>query len=171
MTVDGIDFRIPQTEVVANVNAFASHKYNGKSALRYKLGVSILGGGLVRIQGPYPTGKYTNIKLFNKVFHLFLDLDPGKLDEANHGYVEHVDKVKCTMNMANPLENRAMQSRVRGHHKMLNGWQKKWGILSQTFATTSLHGGVFGACAVMMQLTIEKDEPLFSVEYKDKLMK
>ena len=58
MTVDGTDFRR---------NAFGSHKYAGKSALRYLLGVDILAGNLVWIQGPYPAGKYTGIKIFNKV--------------------------------------------------------------------------------------------------------
>jgi hypothetical protein len=29
------------------------------------------------------------------------------------------------------------------------------------------HGNVFQACAVVTQLTIENDEPLFEVEYKD----
>ncbi len=62
MTVDGTDFRIPQKGVVKKGNAFGSHKYTGKSALRYKLGINILAGNLVWIQGPYPAGKYTDIK-------------------------------------------------------------------------------------------------------------
>jgi hypothetical protein len=37
MTVDGTDFRIPQNEAATKGNAFASHKYAGKSALRYEL--------------------------------------------------------------------------------------------------------------------------------------
>ena len=49
MTVDGTDFCIPQKGVAKKGNAFASHKYAGKSALRYELGVSILGGDLVWI--------------------------------------------------------------------------------------------------------------------------
>ena len=50
MTVNGTDFRIPQKRAVMKGNAFASHKYAGKSALRYKLGVDILAGNLVWIQ-------------------------------------------------------------------------------------------------------------------------
>jgi len=67
MSVDGTDFRIPQKGLPMKGNAFASHKYAGKSALRYEPGVSILGGDLVWIQGPYPAGKYTDIIIFNKV--------------------------------------------------------------------------------------------------------
>ncbi len=62
MTVDGTDFRIPHEGAATKGNAFASHKYAGKSALRYELGVDILAGNLVWIHGPYPAGKYTDIK-------------------------------------------------------------------------------------------------------------
>jgi hypothetical protein len=62
MTVDGTDFRIPHEGAATKGNAFASHKYAGKSALRYELGVDILAGNLVWIHGPYPASKYTDIK-------------------------------------------------------------------------------------------------------------
>ncbi len=67
MTVDGTDFRIPQKEAATKGNAFTSHKFAGKSALHYELGVDILTGNLVWTQRPYPAGKYTVIKIFNKV--------------------------------------------------------------------------------------------------------
>jgi hypothetical protein len=70
--------------------------------------------------------------------------------------------------VGNPAEKWAMQGRVRAHHKMLNGWLKNWGILSQVFQHDIMqHGNVFRACAVVTQLTIENSEPLFEVEYKD----
>jgi hypothetical protein len=90
----------------------------------------------VWIQGPYPAGKYTNIKIFNKVLRHFLD--PGELVEADDGYVGHTDKINFPQNEANPVENRAMQFRVRARHEMLNGRLKNWGILSQNFAATPL---------------------------------
>jgi hypothetical protein len=86
MIVNGTDFCVPQKGTATKGNAFAFHKYAGKSALRYELGVSILGGDLVRIQGPYPMGKFTDIKIFNKVLHHFLDL--GEQVEANEGYAD-----------------------------------------------------------------------------------
>ena len=70
MTVDGTDFRIPQKGAATKGNAFASHKYAGKSALRYELGVDILAGNLVWIQGPYPAGKYSDIVIFNEALTL-----------------------------------------------------------------------------------------------------
>ena len=51
MTVDGTDCLVQQQGAAIEGNPFGSHKYAGKSALRYELGVSILGGDLVWIQG------------------------------------------------------------------------------------------------------------------------
>ena len=57
-----------------------------------------------------------------------------------------------------------MQGRARARHKMLNGRLKNWGILSQVSRHhIMMHGDVFRACAVVMQLTIENSEPLFEV--------
>ncbi len=51
---------------------------------------------------------------------------------------------------------------------MLNGRLKNWGILSQVYHHDIMQdGNVFQACAVVTQLTIKNDEPLFEVEYKD----
>ena len=66
MSIDGTDFRIPQQGKACKGNPFASHKYAGKSALRYKLGIDILEGNLVLIQGPYPAGKFNDIAIFSK---------------------------------------------------------------------------------------------------------
>jgi hypothetical protein len=94
-------------------------------------------------------GKYTDIKIFNKV-------------------LRHFDKIKCPQNEGNPAEKWAMQGRVRAHHKMQNGQLKNWGILSQVYCQDIMwHGNVFRTCAVVMQLTIKNGEPLFEVEYED----
>ena len=57
MSVDGTDFRILQKGAATKGNAFASHKYAGKLALRYELGICILTGHLVWIEGPSAAGK------------------------------------------------------------------------------------------------------------------
>jgi hypothetical protein len=120
MTIDGTDFRIPQQGAAERGIAFASHKYAGKLALRYELGINILAGNLVWIQGPYPAGKYNNdIKIFNSFLRHYLE--PGKHVEADNRYVGHADKIKCPDNTCNPEENLAMQARVRSWHETLNG--------------------------------------------------
>jgi hypothetical protein len=166
MIVNGSDFRVPQKGTATKGDALASHKYAGKFALHYELGLSILGGDLVWIQGPYLTGKYMDIKIITKVLRHFLD--PGERIKANEGYVGHPKKNKCPQNVVNPAEKWAMQRRVRAHHETLNRRLKNWVILSQVYRHDIMqHGNVFQACAVVTQLTIKNGELLFEVEYKD----
>ena len=47
MSVDGMDFRIPQKGAAKKGSPFGSHKYAGKSTIHYELGVDILMGNLV----------------------------------------------------------------------------------------------------------------------------
>ncbi len=46
MLIDGMDFRINHQGPVVRGDIFGSHKYAGKSALRYELGIDILVGNL-----------------------------------------------------------------------------------------------------------------------------
>jgi hypothetical protein len=166
MTINGTDFHVPQKGLLKKGNAFASHKYAGKSALRYELGISIFVGDLVWIQGPYPAGKYTDIIIFNKVLTNFLE--PGERVEADDGNRGHANKIKCPKNDVNPTENLVMQGRARARHETFNGQLKNWGILSQVFRHhISLHGDVFRTCTVLTQLAIDNGKPLFEVEYGD----
>jgi len=166
MSIDGTDFRIPQMGAPVRGNSFASHKYVGKSALRYEIGVSILGGDLVWIQGPYPAGSFNDVKIFNKVLHHWLD--PGKRVEAGNGYVSCADKVKCPDNPCNHPANERMQSCVHSRHERINECFKSWGILSQVYCNDiTHHGEVFRVIAIIMQLTIENRSPLFQVNYQD----
>jgi hypothetical protein len=103
MLVDGTHFRIPQKGAAKKGNRFGSHKYAGKSALRYELGVDILMGNLVWIQRPYPAGAWPDIKIFTSCLAHFLE--PYERVEADDGYRGHADKVKCPKNDVNPIEN------------------------------------------------------------------
>jgi hypothetical protein len=47
MTINGMDFKILQKGATKKGNVFGSHKYAGKSALHYELGIDILAGNLV----------------------------------------------------------------------------------------------------------------------------
>jgi hypothetical protein len=83
MSINGTNFRILQKGPATRGNAFASHKYAMKSALRYELGINILAGNLVWVSRPYPAGKWNDIKIFmNKLAHC---LEPGKRVKADNG--------------------------------------------------------------------------------------
>ena len=57
----------------------------GKSAFRYELAIDIIEGNLVRIEGPYPAGKYPDITIFR--LGIKHDLDPNERVLADKGYV------------------------------------------------------------------------------------
>ena len=111
MSIDGTDFRVQQKGVHEKGNAWGSHKYAGKSAVRYELGIDILKGNLVWVEGPYPAGAWPDIKIFLNCLagHLL----PGERVEADNGYVGHPDKIKCPNNPGNPKRNLEMQASVR----------------------------------------------------------
>jgi hypothetical protein len=166
MTINGTNFRIQQKGAARKGNLFGSHKYMGKSDLRYKLRVDILAGNLVWVKGPYPAGARNDIKNFNNV--LSHCLEPGEHVEANNGYVGHTDKIKCPNNDCNPVKNLGMQCMARSCHETLNRHLKNWGILENVYRhDITVHEMVFYACAVITQLTIVNGKPLFKVEYGD----
>ncbi len=94
MSIDGSDFRIPQKGAAVKGNDFASFKYKGKSALQYEIGLDILEGNLIWIQGPYPAGSWTDISIF---WHcLMKNLGPYERVVADKGYVGEAPRfVKC----------------------------------------------------------------------------
>jgi ABC-type ATPase with predicted acetyltransferase domain len=133
---------------VTKGNAFGSHKYAGKSALRYELGIDILVGNLVWIQGQYSAGKYTDIKIFNKVLRNFLE--PGERVEADKGYRGHPDKSESGGESDDAGEG-------EGTSQDAERLAEELGILSQVFRHhITMHGDVYRACAVVSQLTVEK---------------
>jgi len=128
--------------------------------------VSILRGDLVWINGPYPAGAWTDIKIFNKVLRHFLE--EGERVEADNGYVGAADKIKCPNNPCNPVANEGIQSRARFCHETINGHFKTWQILKNTYRhDVSRHDKVFRAIAIITQIGIENGEPLVQVEYED----
>ena len=165
-SINGTDCRIPQQGPAVKGNPFSSHKFNGKCALRYELGVDIVEGNLVWIEGPYPEGKYSDITIFcNFLQHFLILLSAPRLMTDTGEALYHVKCPKCA---ANPKENRRMQGLVRARHETLNGRFKAWEILKQLYRhDIALHSYVFRAIAIIIQLTIDSGEPLFAVEYND----
>ena len=138
-----------------------------KSALRYEVALDILKGFIVWIHGPFPAGAWPDINIFRH--GLKHHLDKNERVEAGDGYRgEAPREVKCPASFTNPVENEAMQQRVRNRQETMNLRFKQWAILSERYRhDLSEHGHVFRAIVVLTQLAIENGEPLFDVDYKD----
>ena len=105
------DCHIPQQGQAVKGNPFSSHKFAGKCALRYELGVDIIDGNLVWLEGPFPAGKFTDITIFRHT--LIHHLDPLEWVMADDGYVGKAPgKVKCPCTWIDLPDEHAMQSSV-----------------------------------------------------------
>ena len=167
VSVDGTDLRIPQQGPARKGNPFSSHKYKGKSALRYELAVDIKTGYLVWINGPFPAGAFPDVTIFRSC--LAEELDEDERVEADDGYIgEAPHKVKCPGGVSNQKEKEHMQACTRMRQETINMRIKQWEICKQTYRhDITQHGYVFRAVAVIVQIAIENGEPLFEVDYSD----
>jgi hypothetical protein len=167
ISVDGIDLRIPQQGFARKGNPFESHKYARKSALRYELGVDIITGHLVWINGLILAGAFPDIKKFCSCLSLWLDQDEHV--EADDGYISNAPyKVKSSASLIYLNENQVMQVHVCSRQEMINMWLNQWEISKQVYChAITKHGYVFRAIAVVVQIAIENGEPLFNVDYND----
>jgi hypothetical protein len=66
ISVDGTDVSIPQQGPAISGNSFSLSKFKGKCRLWYKIGVDILAGNIVWVNGPYAAGKCTDIDFFHR---------------------------------------------------------------------------------------------------------
>ena len=119
------------------------------------------------IHGPYPAGKWPDIKIFRDSLISFLE--EGERVEADDGYIGEAPRhVKCPKCFANPPETEFMQQRVRNRQETVNKRFKDWEILRVIFRNdTLLHGDVFRSIAIVTQLSIQNGEPLFQCGYRD----
>ncbi|KAL7553209.1 hypothetical protein ACHAWF_016466, partial [Thalassiosira exigua] len=162
LAVDCLDMR------VMNLGPdFASFKFKGKSALRAEVAINIQKGNIAGINGPYPTGRWPDVKIFRHGLRHWLD--EHERVEANDGYIGEARlKVKCPASFPSKQENVAVQQYARCRQETVNTRFKQWEILKTVFChDVADHGEVFRAIVFLTQLALHNGEPLFSVEYKD----
>ena len=162
VSCDGADFRIPN-----HGPRFSSHKYNKRSALRYEICLCILTGDIVWINGPCECGIWPDISIFRDC--LMDELDENEMVEADDGYIgEHPFHIKCPAGFANPEETEFMQQRVRNRQESVNNRWKFFACMKQVWRhDATRHGSAFRAIGVILQVTINSGEKLFSCGYRD----
>jgi hypothetical protein len=149
--------------------AFWSFKFRS-SGLRYEIGICILTGEIVWINGPFPCGDWPDITIFRHDLKHFLGV--GERVEADDGYVGEDPLTTKVPSSGVHFHGEAMlkmRQRVRSRHETVNKRIKQFTIVRETFRhDLTLHGDCFYACAVLTQLMIKSGHPLFQVEdYED----
>jgi hypothetical protein len=161
LSVDGTDFRIPE-----HGRTFYSHKFK-KSGLRYEVGLCILTGDCVWVNGPYECGMWNDVMIFRN--SIKSNLGENERVEADDGYLgEAPHFVKCPKSIGNDIDCERMQQYVRNRQETINKRFKNWFILKDVFRhELSSHGDVFRCIAIITQLQINGGEKLFDVQYED----
>lgn len=146
-----------------------SHKHNGPG-LRYEIGVCIKTGDICWLSGPYPPGRWPDVKIF---YHgIARWLDKGERVEADDGYRgadPHQAKTPSNAGIRVLTEEQVyIANRVRARHETINKRFADWGCVKQRFHhDMSKHSMCMTAVVVLTQLAFNNGEPPFDVEYND----
>jgi hypothetical protein len=157
------DFLICEPSKPLRSPKWFSHKFK-KAGLRYEIAVSLKGGHIVWINGPYECGTWPDIEIFRNSLKSFLE--PGERVEADDGYIgEEPEFCKTPSGFSSRSECQdKFRSRLRSRHETVNARIKNFGILQNRYRhELTKHSLVFRACAVLSQLAIENGEPLFEL--------
>ena len=161
MSVDGTDFRIMNPTKFWK--GWYSHKFKGPR-LRYEVALSIQGGDIVWVNGPFPVGAWPDINIF--CGWLKQKLLPGERVEADAGY--RGDTSVDLPEKYNYTEYQDMcKFDVKARHKTVNKRLKQFNILNDRFRhCREKHAPVFNSIAVLTQMSLRSGEPLFPIDYR-----
>lgn len=162
VSIDGTDFQIYQWQPFWT--GWYSHKFKGPG-VRYEVGVCILTGDIVWIHGPYPCGRWPDLKIFRSALK-------GLLAAAGGGEKVAADKgcrgeSQCIVTPTGDSSDDVGKN-ARGRHETVNKRFKQWNILHRVFRhDVAKHQAVFSAVASITQIAINNGEPLYGLSYND----
>lgn len=111
---------------------------------------------IVWINGGYPCGEYSDLKLAREAY--VLNVDTGERTWADKGYR---DELFFILPHPNKID---VHSRVMARHETINKRMRQFQALQQSFRhDLRKHPIVVNAVANLTQLMLENGEPLFSV--------
>jgi len=153
VSVDGTDFQIYKWG--SFWTGWYSHKFKAPG-LRYEVGLCIRTGDIVWIHGPFPCGRWPDLKIFRYgLMHILSNGEKILADAGHRGEPGHI---------VTP-----MGQDVRGRHETVNKRFKQWNILHRVFRhNLQKHQSAFGALAVITQLALENGQPLYGVTYDER---
>jgi len=156
VSVDGTDFKIQ--EPAPFDKKWYDFKFN-HAGVRYEIGICIQTGWIVWAYGPFPAGKYPDLKISKKA--ILNKLSEGEKLLADSGYSNGF--FVTPTGLQNDREY--MKHKARARHETCNGRFKRWGILNQTYRHNLIdHGIYFDAIANLTQLEIMYESELFSMD-------
>ena len=161
VTVDGTDMKVQKKFD----KRFFSHKFQS-GGLRYEVGVCIITGHIVWLNGPFRCG-INDITIVRQC--IVGNLAKNEMVEADKGYVGEDDYIRTPFpKHCRTEKEKKMKGNALGRHETMNERLKNFNVLADTFRHPLVrHSSIFWAVAVITQLNIENGQPLFDVEYYD----
>ena len=158
ITVDCTDCSIEEPHPFCHV--YFSHKYRGP-AYKYEVAVSICGGDIVWVSGPWP-GAIPDKEIFS--FHLAKYLGDDEKAEADNGY-RNTDKA-VTPEVAQTYQRKKQKSQARGRQENFNGRFKVFDCLKTRYRHHDPHKHylMFNSIAILVQLSQDHGERMYEIE-------
>ena len=143
---------------------YFSHKFKGPG-YRYEVAVSIKGGDIVWVSGPWPAS-ISDKEIFKQ--HLAKHLGENERAEMDNGY-SNTEKAVVPAAGETFLHKKG-KSQARGRQEIHNGRFKCFHSLQETFREPDpeTHCLVFNAVAILTQLSKDHGEQLFEVNVAGK---
>ena len=153
MSIDGIHCRITEPRPFSSL--WSSHKYGGKCAANYELGILIHKPKLVWVYGPTMPGQNNDLGVFRLKLKGVLETMPGCKVFADAIYAPEPDFISMK-NDLDPPEIKLFKNRVGSRHEDFNGFLKNWGALKSIFDHgVDLHKPVFRSICFITMVQIE----------------
>ena len=153
--MDGTD--CPINEPTPFSTAWYSHKINS-AALRYELTVSTRKAHIVSVNGPWPAGSYSDLKIFRNGVRKKLRDDEFVI--ADNGYTDP----RCIKPPGDQHPRHELHRRIRSRHEVLNKRIKQFRILTQRFRhEIPFHGTCFHAISSITAID-SYESPLFPID-------
>ena len=132
-----------------------------RNSLKLRLGTTTW------IRGPFPCGEKSDYMIFMEGMVGYLER--YERVEADDGYLGASPRyAKCPGCTTARKDRKSLQSKVRVRHKTFNKRLTQWAILCHVFRhPLEKHSQVLRCVAVITQIILEHDQPLFQVEYND----
>ena len=119
------------------------------SGIRYEIGLSIISGDIVWVNGGVPCGDWPDLRLARDSYVYMVR--PNEMTIADEGYTDRNYFIH--------------DQRIMARHETVNRRMKQFGVLGQKFRhNRSLHPQCFYAVANLTQFMIANGESLFEID-------
>ena len=160
-SVDGTDFKAPNFKPFWK--GWFSHKFR-HGGVRWEVALCLRTGKIVWIHGPFPCGRWPDLKIFRH--SMILHLEDGQKVEADDGYKGDPTKTLTPHNNTRNPNDAEYRQYTRCRQETINARFKSWKCLDEQLRhSLARHSQMFRAVAVISQLAVESGEPLFQIDY------